>query len=149
MTEQEKATVHQVLEAYLLNEGHVLAGLRPFANEHRIVPILPDWSGFVGLDENGQTFWVSTEGEPLRPVADPYVSHLARIRGADLVPELSFLKPRVSPEWVACETCHGNGRPIYRGQPMPGNVVCQCGGLGKLPPELSELLRERAKSAAG
>jgi hypothetical protein len=149
MTEDQKATVHRVLESFLSNGDHRLSDLQPLARKHRLLPIFPDWSGFIGLSEGGEMFWVSTEDEVVRREADPHFVHLARIRGAALFVDLAFLRPDVAADWVVCATCEGTGKPMYRGQPMAENVSCQCGGVGRLPSDLAELLRERAKVLAG
>jgi len=102
-----------------------------------LLPIFPDWTGFVGLREDGAFYWVSGEDGSMSSAIDDHTRHLATIIGPELFPELAFLKPEVSPDWVVCSSCGGSGKVVIQGREAPKNVRCSCGGMGKVPPRLA------------
>jgi hypothetical protein len=146
MTEAEQATVRRVLDRYLEGTGGPLADVREAARLRKVLPILADWTGFVGLQEDGTMTWVETEESrfPVSPEPGPFAKYLARIRGADLFPELSFLRPIVGSDWLLCDGCRGTGRPLVNGQEAPQGFSCVCGGLGKVPPNFDDILKGTA-----
>src|SRR5579864_2441772 len=64
---------------------HVTSSSVAMALRHLALPILPDWTGFVGLTEDGRVLWIPEEGQ----VSDPsdHVRHLALLRAGELYPE--------------------------------------------------------------
>jgi hypothetical protein len=107
-----------------------------------LLPILPEWTGFVGLREDGVLFWVSDDDGSVSTEVNEHARHLAMIRGPELFPELSFLRPTAAVDWVVCWSCGGSGRVVVQGQEL-GNIRCLCGGMGKLPPGLARWLRAK------
>jgi hypothetical protein len=79
--------------------------------------------------------WVSDEDGSLSSEINEHALHLARIRGPELFPELAFLAPTISPDWVLCKSCGGSGEVTVASQVLE-NVRCLCGGIGRLPPGL-------------
>jgi hypothetical protein len=140
--EQERADlIRGVLAHYLAATTRQEDAYQALARRHRLLPILPEWTGFVGLREDGALFWVSDDDGSVSTEINEHARHLATIRGPELFPELAFLKPTVAPDWVVCSSCGGSGKVIIRGQEAPTNVRCLCGGMGKVPPHLAHLLR--------
>jgi hypothetical protein len=137
MTEQ--TLIRAALERYLAGLEPGGGAYRSLAERHRLLPILPDWNGFVGLREDGCVFWVSDEDGSASAEINAHVLHVAKIRGSELFPELIFLKPHITPDWVECHGCGGAGQVVIEGHRADG-VRCYCGGLGKLPPKVAELL---------
>jgi hypothetical protein len=141
MTESEQEIFRRVRAAYFERTSGPLADLREAARARNVLPILADWTGFVALHEDGQMSNVETEPGPTPASSEPgpLARHLAAIRGAELFPELSFLRPVVGPDWILCGACRGTGRWLLNGEEVPG-VTCTCGGLGKIPPSLRDAL---------
>jgi hypothetical protein len=142
MTDAEREIFRGVLAAYLEGTAGPLAELREAARLRHVLPILADWTGFVGLDEEGRMTWVETEQSLIPVSTEPGVlaRHLATIRGAEIFPALSFLRPTIGPDWLLCDGCRGTGRPRLGDQEAPGDITCTCGGLGKIPPDLRDAL---------
>jgi len=132
--------IRGALDRYLSDATPQEGAYQALAGRHRLLPILPEWTGFVGLREDGALFWVSDEDGSLSTEINEQARHLATIRGPELFPELAFLRPAVTPDWVVCWSCGGSGKVVVHGQ-KPGNIRCLCGGMGRLPPGLAELLR--------
>ena len=144
MNEEQQKLIHAALERYLAQADPRGAAFRSLAKRHSLLPILPDWTGFVGLREDGAMFWVSDDDPSLFSEVDEHALHLAKIRGSELFPELGFLAPIVSPDWVLCGSCGGSGKVIVEGQDLP-NIRCLCGGIGKLPPNLVNSLHAKRR----
>jgi len=140
VNEEHRNLIRLALARYLGQVDPREAVWRDLARRHSLLPILPDWTGFVGLREDGAVFWVSEDDGSLSPDIDEHAAHLAKIRGSELFPELAFLAPTVSPDWVQCWSCGGSGRVIIEGK-AGGNIRCLCGGIGSLPPDLAARLR--------
>jgi hypothetical protein len=139
--EEHRKLIRGALERYLSECDPRAAAYRDLAKRHSLLPILPDWTGFVGLRDDGAVFWVSSEDDgSLSSDLNRHALHLALIRGAELFPELGFLTPTVSPDWVPCWSCGASGKVIFEGQELK-NVRCLCGGMGSLPPDVANLLR--------
>jgi hypothetical protein len=132
--------IRQVLKQYLGRIDPQEGPYQALARQHALVPILPEWTGFVGLREDGALLWVSEEDGSVSTDINEHALHLAKIRGPELFPELSFLRPIPTPDWVSCWSCKGSGKVILEGE-APQNLRCLCGGMGKLPPLLAQLLR--------
>ena len=96
-----------------------------------------------GLREDGVLFWVSEEDGSLSTDINEHARHLATIRGPELFPELAFLKPTSAPDSIVCWSCGGSGSVVPQGHELD-NIRCLCGGMGKLPPQLADLLRARS-----
>jgi len=138
VNEEHRRLICVALEKYLSRVEPREAAFRDLAKRHSVLPILPDWTGFVGLREDGAVFRVSEDGS-LSSEVNAYALHLAKIRGPELFPELGFLAPKVSPDWVLCWSCGGSGKVVVEGHSVD-NIRCLCGGIGSLPPDLAELL---------
>jgi hypothetical protein len=138
MNDEKMDLIRELLRRYVTASTPDKSGYRILAEKYQLLPVLPDWSGFVGLREDGVLLWVSQEDGTVSMVIKDYWRHLAMIRGSDLFPELSFLRPVVSPTWVTCSYCGGSGKVVFEGLEL-SNVACFCGGMGKLPPNLAHL----------
>jgi hypothetical protein len=132
--------IRGLLEEYLSRETLQEAAYQALAKRYKLLPILPEWTGFVGLREDGALLWVSDEDASVSTEINEHARHLAMLRGPELFPELAFLRPTVAHDWVACWACGGSGKVVVEGQDL-GNIRCLCGGLGSLPPALAALLR--------
>ena len=144
--EDQGRLIRAALRRYLDETNPRETDYRVLSKQHGLLPILPEWSGFVGLRDDGALFWVSEDDRTVSPQLNQHALHLAKIRGAELFPELGFLKPVVSPEWVTCWSCDGTGKVTIQGQAVDG-IRCLCGGIGKLPPLLAELLRGESRES--
>jgi hypothetical protein len=140
VNEEYRKLIRVALESYLSQADPRLATYRDLAKQHALLPILPDWTGFVGLREDGTMFWVSGEDASVSSEINEHALHLAKIRGPELFPELGFLAPIVSPDWVLCWACGGSGKVVVEGQELH-SIRCLCGGIGRLPPDLAGSLR--------
>jgi hypothetical protein len=140
MTETQQTTFREVLASYLGAQGEPFADLREVSRARRLLPILADWTGFVGLDVDGTMTWIEYEEGRIPASADPgpLARHLAAIRGSEVFPRLSFLRPIVGGDWLLCPGCGGTGKASIQGQEAPEGVMCFCGGMGKIPPTLKE-----------
>jgi len=136
----QASAIRQALERYLSGSDDRNESYRELARQHGLLPVLPGWSGFVGLREDGALFWVSDEDGTVSANLNKRDAHLAKVRGPELFPELSFLTPVPSEAWVECWSCNGTGRVSVEERQSEG-LRCQCGGLGKLPPDVAESLR--------
>jgi RNA polymerase II subunit A small phosphatase-like protein len=134
-TTAEGARIQAALERYLGGDDPYVA----LAARHRLLPILPDWTGFVGLRDDGELFWVSDDDGSVSPEVDVFARHLAMVRGAELFPELDFLRPEIAPDWVVCSLCEGTGRVELAAEAAADNIRCRCAGLGRLPPNVAAL----------
>jgi hypothetical protein len=136
----QRKAVREALARYLQGTDPLQASFRQLAREHGLLPILPDWSGFVGLREDGELFYVSDEdGTANSATLNEHARHIALIRGPEMFPELAFLRPVVAANWIECRSCDGSGVVTYDGQPLPAAVRCACGGLGRLSPALARV----------
>lgn len=144
MATEQASAVQRLLARYLGETDERSASYRALARRHALLPILPDWSGFVGLRDDGALFWVSEDNGSISSDLNEHVVFLAQIRGAELFPELDFLAPKPSQDWVQCWSCGGSGRVTIDGQYLP-DVRCQCGGLGTLPPSIARSLRTHVR----
>lgn len=110
------------------------AGLRAIAERFRLLPVLADAGGFVGLREDGEVVIVDWD-EP----DEPFVAPDERLRWAGLAraaaryPDLAFLRPPPTPGAVTCPKCGRSGRFAVDGVEAPEGVLCQCFGLGWVP----------------
>lgn len=127
--------VREALERFLNGTDPREESFRRLASFHKALPIFPDWTGFIGLTEEGHLLWISEEGSSKQPNA--YERHLALLRAGELFPELAFLRPQPGPDWVDCSSCHGTGKVVIDGVPVPGNIRCRCGNVGRLPRDLA------------
>jgi hypothetical protein len=139
MSERERAMIQAALQRYLANPTGAPAPYRGLARQHQLLPILPGWTGFVGLREDGELLWVSDDDGSVSVVLNVHEVHLAKVRGPELFPDLSFLRPVPAEDWVKCSSCSGSGVVLAGGQPMDG-IRCRCAGLGRLPPGVASFL---------
>jgi hypothetical protein len=133
--EEHRILIRTALERYLGRGDPREATYRELARRHSLLPILPDWTGFVGLREDGAMFWVSEDDGSLSSDITEHALHLAKIRGPELFPEVAFLAPTPAPDWVLCQSCGGCGKITVDGQELE-SIRCLCGGIGRLPPGL-------------
>ena len=143
MTESEAHAIGRALAEYLSRSEPREAPYRVLAARHRTLPILPEWTGFVGLKEDGRLLWIADDDEARSYALSAHDRLLALTRGSELFPELAFLRPQVGPDWETCWSCSGTGSVMFDGQQIEG-VRCRCGGLGSLPPDVAALLRAKA-----
>jgi hypothetical protein len=141
VTQEQTRLIRVALERYLSEADPRAASYREQAGRYSLLPIFPDWSGFIGLRQDGQWFVVLEDGSISHDINE-HLLHLARLRGSELFPELAFLAPTVAADWIVCWSCGGSGQVTFEGQPLD-NVRCQCGGLGRLPPDVAALLRAK------
>lgn len=135
--------VREAIAWYVGNAPGHEAELVALARRFDLLPLLVDWTAFVGLSSSGQLFWV--QYEPPHGIEDAEVwerdnwetgiRHFAFAVGSGRYPHLSWLEPIRGADCVTCPSCGGTGRPLIHGRPAPERVVCRCGGLGWLPPE--------------
>jgi hypothetical protein len=138
----QASLIRLALDRYLTRSDERDAPYRNLARQHSLLPVLPDWSGFVGLREDGALFWVSDDDGSVSSNLTQHIAHLATLRGPELFPELGFLAPVPSSDWVDCSSCGGSGNVVVDGQHVD-DVRCQCGGLGRLPAAVAQSLRAR------
>jgi hypothetical protein len=136
MNDDHATLIGRALERYLAGVDAREAGYRALAKKYALLPILPDWTGFVGLRKDGALFWVSADDGSLSADLDDHALHLAKIRGAELFQELAFLRPTPSSDWVYCQSCGDSGKVILDGVVLE-NIRCRCGGIGRLPAHLA------------
>ena len=140
MDAAQASLIRLALDGYLRQSDERDARYRDLARQHSLLPVLPDWSGFVGLREDGALFWVSDDDGSVSSNLTQHITHLASLRGPELFPELGFLAPVPPSDWVACSSCGGSGKVVVDGQHVD-DVRCQCGGLGRLPAAVARSLR--------
>ena len=125
-----------VLEQYL--EGtQGPASYRELARTHRVLPLLFEWTGFVGLRSNGAIVWVEEDTRAVSGDIPERLALIARVRGSELYPELAFLRPQIGRDWLECPACRGSGRANVPA-PVADKLLCYCGGLGRLPESIVE-----------
>ena len=129
--------LHQrLLDRYIADADADPAESRALAARYRLLPIFLDWVGFFGLTVEGQLHFVAWEPpHDAGVVREPHQARVALAAGAEMYPELAFLRPRRPPDAVPCPGCGGTGVVQLDGQVAPPNVICYCGGLGWVPPE--------------
>ena len=66
MYEERRKIIRDALERYLRRVDPREAAYQKLAKQHSLLPILPDWTGFVGLREDGVIFWVSNDDDVIR-----------------------------------------------------------------------------------
>jgi hypothetical protein len=108
----QASLIRLALDRYLGHSDERDAPYRELARLHSLRPVLPDSSGFVGLRDDGILLWVSDDDGSASSSLNHHVAHLARLRGAELFPELSVLAPVPSPDWVDCWSCVGSGKVV-------------------------------------
>jgi hypothetical protein len=117
--------------------------VRRLADLYQLLPIMHDWTAFVGLSPEGQLMWVNYEA-PHGPesidqaeggLSSARLRHVALAQGAKEFPELAFLRPHRDSSSVDCSHCGGTGVVLLAGKPAPPGFVWACGGLGWLPAE--------------
>ena len=137
------AQIRDALRRYINDGPSGEPKARAVAAKHGLLPILMDWTAFVGLSPEGEMKWVNYDA-PHDPrgietteaaVSLQRLRHLALIQGAGRYPELAFLRPERTSDSVECPSCHGTGVPLISGKAAPHSVVCECGGLGWIPAE--------------
>jgi hypothetical protein len=130
----DPALQRRLLAAYVAGPDPEPSGTRALAARYRLLPVYLDWTGFVGLREDGELLFVGSD-----PPQDPAIleeAHFRRIAlavAAQDYPELAFLRPERPPDAVVCPSCGGAGRVVLAGVQAPPNVLCACGGLGWVP----------------
>jgi hypothetical protein len=144
VSNEQSHLIRGALEQYLGRADPREAIYQALAKRYALLPILPEWTGFVGLREDGVLFWVSEADGSVSADINEHALHLAKIRGPELFPELGFLRPVAAVDWVQCWSCGGAGRVEVQGQ-VADNLRCLCGGMGQLPSHLADLLREKAQ----
>jgi hypothetical protein len=105
------------------------------AERVRLLPLLLDMGGFIGLDVDGRLSQVAwDEPEVVRPVRRLREQDLALASGSQKYAFLAALLPQRPLGTNNCSTCGGSGvHPIAaNGGPA---VACACGGLGWIPPD--------------
>jgi hypothetical protein len=100
VNDERSHLIRGALERYLGRVDPREAIYQGLAGRHALLPILPGWTGFVGLREDGELFWVSEENGSVSADINEHALHLARIRGPELFPELAFLRPTAATDWV-------------------------------------------------
>ena len=109
-------------------------GLRRFAAETEILPLMPDWSGFFGIDQHGQVVAVTYDNiDAPHLVEDERVCNMVLFRGSKLYPDLSFLEPIKPEDAQLCPTCSGTGIVPNLPSEIANKIICYCGGLGWVP----------------
>jgi len=132
--------------AYREGDEHPWDANRPFALKHEVLPVLIGWTGFLGLRKDGRLHWVDCEKDVI--VDDPvtvYDCFLASIEAARRYPDLADAAPKHAEDWIRCDVCGGSGQVSVGGQTLE-NVVCQCGGLGAIPPDVFAFLAARGQT---
>ena len=140
MSQERADLIRNALVRYLGDTSPQEGAYQALARRHHLLPILPEWTGFVGLRDDGDLLWVSDDDGSVSTEINEHARHLATIRGPELLPEPGFLRPTIAPDLVVCWSCGGSGKVVVQGQ-EPGNIRCLCGGMGRLPPGLARLLR--------
>jgi hypothetical protein len=127
--------VTNVLTRYLAGTDPRENGLRSLAAKHQALPVLMDWAGFIGLRADGRLLWITEDADRREP--DLCETHLALVYAGERFPELGFLRPKRTADWVECTSCGGTRVVLIDGNPAPANMSCQCAGLGWLPPDVA------------
>jgi hypothetical protein len=105
--------------------------LRRLASDKGLLPVLIDWSAFVGLAPDGQMFWVQYDPpHETTLLTDGFFLPLALM--AKEYPSLAAAGPQRTAESKVCKTCGGSGVLMIAGRTDP-SLECGCGGLGWLP----------------
>jgi hypothetical protein len=107
-----------------------------------LLPLYLDWTAFIGLAPTGELVLAEYEAPFATKNAEVAeagrwkagIRHLAFAAGFIRYPHLTWLQPVRTSDAVVCTTCSGTGRPSFGGEPAPENVLCECGGMGWLPP---------------
>jgi hypothetical protein len=103
------------------------------AERLRLLPLLLDMGGLIGLDEDGRLLQVAwDEPEMVRPVCRLRERDLALVSGSQKYAFLAALLPERPIETKKCATCGGSGVHPFatNGGPI---AACACGGLGWIP----------------
>jgi len=128
--------MHARLLAAFLTATPDPAGEGALAARHGLLPLYRGWGGFIGLAADGELYSVGWDPPHDRAVVrEPVWRRVALVRGAAQYPELAALRPVRAADAVDCPGCHGTGRPLVDGRPLPGDILCQCAGLGWVPPD--------------
>lgn len=116
--------------AFLIADGEVPYYLREHARTNNVLPILIDWTGFYGLNPDGEIYFIDTEtgNAPILEERFRYKT-IALFQGGKKYPELRELIPERPIEAVDCKHCMGKGTIEIEGID-PGILVCYCGGTG-------------------
>lgn len=104
------------------------------------LPVTLDMGGCAGISPAGDVVSVTWE-EPHRVTAetDPKVRNMVLYRAGLEYPELRWLAPVRPSDAGDCGTCGGTGQfPGVAGSGVEG-IVCECGGLGWLPPGIGDI----------
>src|SRR5687767_6271850 len=97
----EHDAVEQAIQEYLIERTDADAIVQNLAARHHLLPLLIDWTGFIGLSPSGVILWV--EYDPPHKVEDAEkaeagrwragIRHLAFAAGHRRYPELRWLAP--------------------------------------------------------
>lgn len=99
------------------------------AHAFGVIPLLFDWSAFMGMDANGTFSFISwDEPRKVDSVVSADLQDLAILSGLRFYPELATLLPERPIDATICKSCGGTGD-----LGLADNIVCRCGGLGWIP----------------
>ena len=124
--------INALIDSYCSQTSPEPVDLKRLASQYRVLPVLIDWSGFFGLQQDGEILVVPTEeGEEAKIEIDGRVRRIAVYRGTKKYPELKELVPARPFDASDCYYCEGHGELNLTGF-EPDTIVCYCGGLGWL-----------------
>jgi hypothetical protein len=111
----------------------------------KLLPLSDEWTGFIGIPEDGTVFWVDQEAAVPTPTSDitPFTRHYAFVKGAKRHPELASFCPQPNESWVTCEICRGTG--LLLEARTRGDSSCRCVGLGALPPDVHQFIQSTGR----
>ena len=127
----------ELLATYLAGGDPDHPGEYSAAQRHQMLPVMGDFMGYWGLWTNGGLVFVpdddSAHCEPVAGYpAERSSIHVALAIASRRYPALAPFCPQRPHDAVSCKSCDGHGRIPG----APDNIICECGGLGWLPPGL-------------
>ena len=124
-----KEQIEDLLRAYCSESSEEPPYLKTMAQQHQLLPLLIDWSGFYALSPAGDVFVVSQEANTIEVERDERVRRIAIFQGAKKYHALTPLVPDRPSNAVDCNHCEGTGQ-INLPAVQSDLIVCYCGGLG-------------------
>jgi hypothetical protein len=123
--------VMRAVAAYLVLPGDDPAEAVAAARKFGLLPLCNDMGGCVLLSPAGDIVAFAWDApEELKPLSDRFV-HAVRGKASSRFRTITGLAPCRPTDAVVCPGCHGTG--VMAKFPK---VICLCGGLGWLPPDL-------------
>jgi len=135
-SDSRNATISQLIAQFLSDETPDTLGLREIARRTNVLPVVLDMGGCLALRPSGEIVSFPWDNaSDIRVETCPRIRNLAFFQGSKKFPALRALVPARPSNAVDCSHCRGQSELVG----LPENVVCYCGGLGWLTPDMPSL----------